>query len=264
MKTSSLVTNFFRKQTDELLLSFEKTVESFTENDFHLVRIDIKRIKALLTLLKEVHPKFNRKKYFSPFKVIFRQAGKIRDLQIQLIMVKANPLNSPIEKFEQELSRQISTEKKKLSILIKPSLIRDLRRKTSTLTDYLSHIRGKAVKRYLKKKEKTIHQLLSPVELKPSGIHELRKRIKELYYLQKMMEPKNIRVINTDQFQELLGKWHDGRVFLQGLKTFMKSRTLPQEDISTFELLKRKMTIDDQQLYQNILQDKADVLVGLT
>jgi CHAD domain-containing protein len=260
VKTSALVKSFLQKKTDHLVLSFEKPAESYSENDFHRLRVDIKRIRAMLTLLDNTLPHFHRKKYYAPFKIIFRQAGKIRDLQVQLISINANPLNTSIEKFERELKNRISKEKTKFFKWLTPSLVQDVCRKTSTIMDSLNQLDDQAVTRFLKKRKNSIQQIVSAAQMKPSGIHEWRKRIKEFYYLQKMLETKNSQSINTEQIQDLMGKWHDGRVLLKGLKTFMKSGSIVQKDRLAFESLKRKITGHNQELYQIILHHKADLL----
>jgi CHAD domain-containing protein len=75
--------------------------------------------------------------------------------------------------------------------------------------------------------------------LKPSGVHAFRKELKDIYYLQKMLEKKNHRYARTDEFQELLGKWHDARVLIQGIKDFIR-RFLPTKDKVVFEKIRQK------------------------
>ena len=264
MKTSSRIKIYFQQQTDNLLLSLSKPVDSLSENDFHLIRVTLKRIKAILNLLEGTQPNFSHKKTYAPFKVIFQHAGKIRDLQVQLILLRSNPWNPIIDKFERKLTRQASDEKIKLFNLIQPSLILDIQKKVSTIANNLNKIKEKEVNHFLKKQKKIILKLLSSALRKPSYVHKLRKQIKDFYYWQVMLMPEKSRPINTDQFQRLLGDWHDGRVLLQGLKTFMKNENLSSEELFTFESAKRKVSTNNQQLYHSILEEKNKLLKRIT
>ena len=259
MKTSAQVKAYYQKQANSLFDYFNKPPKTFSENDFHAMRVVIKRMKALLDLLNKAEPRVHRKKYFDPFKAIFEQAAKIREPQVKLKLL-AHYRNSSIEKLKRELSRQIASEKLKFSKMMKVSLLKELQKSTSRIERYLDEADRKSIAHYLDKKTKVVQKLGSDKNLKPNGVHELRKRIKEIYYLQKMLEKKGHRFARTDDFQELLGKWHDGRVLERGIKDFMATSSLPAKDIPVFEKLRQKITNYNQQLYQSILREKKAIL----
>ena len=180
MRTSAQAKTYFHKQASNLFGYFEKPKKSYSENDFHLIRVSIKRIKSLLNLLNKSEPRIHRKKYFSPIEKIFEQAAKIRDPQVKLKLL-AHYRNSSIEKFKRELTRQIKSEKLKFSQMMKVSLLKDLQKSTSKIEDYLDHADRKSVAHFLDKKTKAVQKIGSDKNLKPSGVHEFRKRVKEIY-----------------------------------------------------------------------------------
>jgi CHAD domain-containing protein len=143
---------------------------------------------------------------------------------------------------------------------MKVSLFKDLQKSTSKIEGYLDHADRKSIAHFLDKKTKVVQTLGSTKKLKPTEVHDFRKKIKEIYYLQKMLEKKGHRFARTDDFQELLGKWHDGRVLIQGIKDFIKADSLPQKDKLVFESLHQKIAAHNQQLYQSILSSKKAVL----
>ena len=259
MRTSAQVKTYLHKQANNLFGYFEKPKKSYSENDFHLIRVSIKRIKALLDLLNKAEPRIHRKKYFSPFEKIFEQAAKIRDPQVKLKLL-AHYRNSSVEKFKRQLNQQIKSEKLKFSQMMKVSLLKDLQKSTSKIEDYVDHADRKSIAHFLDKKTKVVQNLGSTKKLKPTEVHDFRKKIKEIYYLQKMLEHKGHRFARTDDFQELLGKWHDGRVLIQGIKDFIKADSLPQKDKLVFESLQQIIADHNQQLYQSILSSKKAVL----
>jgi len=260
VKTSSLLKNYFQHQSNQLLSFFEKPNTQLSENDLHTIRVEIKKIKSLLVLLDNVSSSFDLKKIYGPFKIIFRQAGKIRELQIQVRMIKLYPTNVSVKKYVQLLSKQIIAEKKKLFSRLTPSLIRKLEKRKSTIKDSADQVNSKIALPAFHKKEKYIQKLLGSSRWKPANLHELRKRMKEIYYWQKMLKPKDNGLMITDEFQELLGKWHDGRVLENGLKEYIKSGALLPKDVPPLESLKTKISKKNQQLFQTIMIKKMDLL----
>jgi CHAD domain-containing protein len=61
--------------------------------------------------------------------------------------------------------------------------------------------------------------------LDPGMLHEGRKQIKHILYIQELISPplkKKIRVHfkNLDELQSLIGKWHDSMVYHDSLRDF--------------------------------------------
>src|SRR5690348_10635786 len=56
--------------------------ESGTDETIHDIRVEIKKLKAVLQLAGSVLPRFNAHKVFVPLRDIFRKAGAIREKDI--------------------------------------------------------------------------------------------------------------------------------------------------------------------------------------
>jgi hypothetical protein len=57
--------------------------ENYNSDSFHDRRVEIKILKALFELLDSCVKGIGSKKSFHPFPEIFRQAGKVRDIQVE-------------------------------------------------------------------------------------------------------------------------------------------------------------------------------------
>ena len=60
----------------------------------HAIRVEIKKMSAFFHLMNYAVREFKRKKTFKPLKVIFRQAGKLRELQVEEAMLKKYAIKS--------------------------------------------------------------------------------------------------------------------------------------------------------------------------
>lgn len=58
------------------------------QKDLHLLRIELKRLRALLRLLRYTDPEFPYFKVYQPFKVLFNRAGQLRFWQIQIKLLE--------------------------------------------------------------------------------------------------------------------------------------------------------------------------------
>lgn len=260
MKTGARIKKVFKDQTQHLLSILKKKESSLTEIDFHSIRIAIKRIQALFNLVEESNPSFHQKKNFAPFKLIFEQAGQIRDKEVILSILHSHPYNASIEIFEFDLDHQIKKEKKQFFKLIKSSLLKNIKRNRSRVSGFIENINHKTAKKYLKKKSNAIHKVMLNDQVDPSNLHEIRKRIKDIYYVQKMIEPKNSQKTSTDKLQELLGQWHDGRVLLQELDEYLNSHPMSTKDKIPYDTLKTRVIRENEARFHLIMEQKPVLL----
>lgn len=82
------VKKYFKRRKNAITELFKKTASAYTSRNFHQLRVEIKKIDALFELVNYCSKKFHRKENFSPYKIVFRQAGKVRELHIVNTMLK--------------------------------------------------------------------------------------------------------------------------------------------------------------------------------
>jgi CHAD domain-containing protein len=172
----------------------------------HKLRVDIKKIKAMYSFSNAV---FKKKYRLGKLKDIFHKAGKIREIQIQLLQLEL--LLSPPRKIIKEL------KKKEASLILQfiKSLNQILKiinnfHKNSCLPDKLPN--EKVIVNYFNKEKKSATKKLKNAER--DELHKYRTKIKKLMYLYNFLPKKTQQEIQFNKvkiknLQEQLGDWHD-------------------------------------------------------
>jgi len=85
MKT---LTRYLGRRKIAIYLLMKRPRDKFTTHTFHRLRVEIKKLNAFLQLIGFCSNDFKRKKTFKPFGKLFRQAGKVRELQLEKKVLK--------------------------------------------------------------------------------------------------------------------------------------------------------------------------------
>jgi len=249
MKTGNEIIKKHEKAINHFLV---KPRAIFTSNDFHQLRLEIKKLNAFLDLVEYCSKDFNRKKNFKPFIKIFRKAGKIRELQLEAQTIKKHQLDGLLKEYSMDLKDQESKEEAKFFILVKQLFPVQLQKIICKIIPYLTEINDEKIKTYLEKKNRSIQKLMSKSRLNRKEMHQLRKQLKTLNYNRKTLSTKNQVAKTTikEGLISLLGKWHDCEVLLQHLRIGIENEKLNYREIKelknlkTATISKRKLLFD--------------------
>jgi len=241
-----------KKQEKAINHYLDKSPDTFTSNDFHQLRLEIKKLNAFLDLVDFCSKDFNRNKIFKPFTEIFRKAGKIRELQLEKITIKKHQIDGLLKDYFMGLKWQESREKTKFFILIKLLFPDQLHKKINKIIPYLSEINDEKIKKYLEKKNRSIQKLMSKSILNRKEMHHLRKQLKTFNYNRKIVSSENdvTKTPLKSGLTSLLGKWHDCEVLLQHLKKEIAKEKLNYREtqelhnLKTAVVSKRKLLFD--------------------
>ena len=107
MKTTAKLRKYYLQQVDSIEVLLRKPGQDFTPEDFHVLRLCIKKIKAVLSFLRYYNPDFNKEKYFKPYKELFSLAGEVREIHIQQSQLKKYTSNPSLAKYFDELSKDL-------------------------------------------------------------------------------------------------------------------------------------------------------------
>lgn len=182
MKTLKKYLNSRKVNIDFLL---GKPKRSYTAGTFHKLRVELKKLKALLDLVNYRSKDFKRSSTYKPFKKVFRQAGKVRELQIQEAMLKKNFPNNSLRGYKEILRDSRLEEKRQFFSMIDSKLINRLRAKFDEIDPFLTKIKSKKAARYLDREIGGIKNNLNQIPLQKEELHELRKGLKTLNYKRK-------------------------------------------------------------------------------
>ncbi|HEY5748125.1 MAG TPA: CHAD domain-containing protein [Chryseolinea sp.] len=177
----------------------------------HQVRIDIKKIKAVLNLIHNGRKKFRSHKRFLPFRAIFRKADSIRQSEV---------LASLLTKYPEEGQQLPETEHPPLETFESnvPGYLQTVKAQSKKLKPYLKKIKGHDIGRYLKHQYNKIESKLYP-HLDLKDIHKTRKSIKAALFVAGSTDHlKKKKEKFYDTLQEAIGDLHDKQLLLQLLK----------------------------------------------
>jgi len=181
--------------------------ESRDEKALHRLRLEIKKIRALIELAKIQSGK-RAAAHFSGLKKMFREAGVIRDASSQVRYLEARNLLTNEHKDQQTRSIQLAAA----AFVANIHRYRKEGKKASKrlLTDLHTIHAGRLLRWYASEIIETGILLGSTGD----ELHEARKRIKTMLYVQKILPKaiaKRVRLDTgyLDRLQEAIGQWHD-------------------------------------------------------
>lgn len=247
------LTKYLKSRKDaihSLLLKPSWTYSAFT---FHKLRVEIKRLNALFELINYCKRDFKRKKSFEPFKKIFVQAGKVRELQVEALMLKNFFNNNLLKDYRDSLKKQGVVEQQKFFSIIDLNFTEMVRRKFHEITPFISEVNKKKINAYIDWQRANIEKLLNQKTLQTEQLHILRKRLKSFYYnleslgLHKKPHQKN------DILSALLGEWHDCQVIIRHLNKARDTGAISPVELSQVEKAKEKFFSYNEVLFEKII-----------
>ncbi|MDI1303474.1 MAG: CHAD domain-containing protein [bacterium] len=245
---------YLKKRKSAILFLLEKQQKSFTPDTFHTLRIEIKKLNALLDLINFCFKNFRRKKTFKPFKLIFCQAGKVRNLQVEETLLEDYFAFNFITQYRNDLKKNLAKELHIFFIIINDYCAKELKKRCCEINSFLAKTSKKKANHFMNKKRTKIKKLLRQKALKKEQMHTLRKRLKKYQYNQKSLNyaKKNKLISKKNTLPELLGEWHDYRMVIQHLKKAIESEEINPKESSQLENSIVTFTFKSQQLFNKI------------
>lgn len=206
----------FQEYFSELINKFNEhhsnLLQETTEEDIHKIRTTLKKLRTFNILLDGLL--FRDKDFPIELKNLFKSSGEIRDIQIQLNILKdyednykdylLSLYNSKLEKFK--IKEDYQQELQYLSD------------KLDKVEDY--HIDEQIIANIKARIEVNLDEtkeMISNVSI--DNLHEIRTKIKRSFYTRLMLGiVDNIEIL--DEIQETIGTWHDLEVTLQYVNEF--------------------------------------------
>jgi CHAD domain-containing protein len=256
---------YLRKKINTVIRELSTSADERTPETFHRLRVEIKKIRALFSLIAYVDGGFKKhsKKYFEQFKPPFKKAGKVRQLQMeeemlcryrpdvklksktpvaQWLMINQKKQEKAIAVFEKETGNKTNKRIDKTGEKIEAHLDRITQRSLIEYNKYAEAELRKRIQNAFTKKE----------------THDVRKQIKELLYNLKLTVSADDRVIKqTDHLQDTIGKWHDGEATVIYLdKIIDETRHENKQDIVRLMKAAKRISDDNKKLFQQINESR--------
>lgn len=241
-----------RQRAIQVLLN--KPRSKYSSGTFHKLRVEIKKLNALLDVVNDSSKSFKRKKIFKPFKQLFRQAGKVRELQVEEAMLKKYVAPHSLNDYITGLRTLLLAEKEIFFSIANKKMSARLKNKHHEIAPYLKALKRKDITSYLEKKITRIKKLINQGALQTEQVHELRKRLKILCYNRKSLceNKQNKLPSKKDALPALLGKWHDLQVILGHLQKITDTGSINAKELIQIEKIKTKISAESGILISRI------------
>ena len=245
---------YLKNREDAINFILKKSTRAYTPITFHKLRVEIKKLNAFFELIHFCSKDFKRKKIFKPLKLIFRQAGKVRELQVEEVILRKYFLNNLLKDYKDSLQKLRLKEQEDFFLIANKRFVARITKTHREILPFLTKTDKKKVNSYMEKKRKEIEKLLSQNTLQRAQVHALRKRLKKFHY---SLESLNLKKENRplpkkDVLPDLLGKWHDFQVIIRHLKKAMDTYKINPKEIGQLEKIKAKFSSDGELLFNKI------------
>ena len=229
---------FAQSQFKSLIKHLKNYYSSHESETLHQVRVDIKKLKAILRLINDCKKGFKAHKNFIPFRAIFRRADDIREPEV----ITGLLLKYQMDGIKDDLILTNGRHSANAFESDIPNLIKTVKSRRHKLKPYFKYVRRNEFMRYLRRKKRKVKSKLYP---KPamSIIHTIRKEIKEVIYLSVVDGKSKKKEINFyGKTQDTIGQLHDKQVLLEFLKNKIDAGSTAQKTIKS-ECLSHKREI---------------------
>lgn len=201
---------YLDKEWLEMNARLKAFLETGDQEHLHKFRVQIKKLRAMLSLFEITANEAGLMKNFKPVKKIFKRAGDIREAHINLELSQRYHLkNSQFETSQQQIITDGTTEFRNRG----DEFFKDIKDAHKKVKKQLQKVGDAQIAEYYKNQlEKISADLVSPVS--GEDLHATRKLIKILVYNHKLaadaLEGKiAFNLDYLDELQEAIGKWHD-------------------------------------------------------
>jgi CHAD domain-containing protein len=241
---------------------YHKTIQGFNPEDIHNLRVTIKRLRAFFYLINAMNPDFRIKKNFKPARKLFKNAGRIRDIQVQIGLASTwrTEIEAVVNPYLDVLAKKEARAKVEFLDFTENFTLKKIFRKRKKVTAILEKVSlKKAEKRaykYLMRMFGTIIKSGNTINPDSEALHRLRILAKEFRYnlefiaicLPELTFPDKL-IIEIQKVHHILGLINDHNV----AHRFFKN--IPNEQLSGSNL---------EPVYQKIESEKLKLFTDFT
>lgn len=247
-------TKNFKKQENTISDLLKQNRADYTPETFHKLRVEIKKLDASFELINFCSKDFKRKKTFKTFKLIFRQAGRVRELQVEEAILKKYFRSNFLKNYRNNLKQRLLKEKADYFLIVNNKPASRLKKTIQKVKPLIAQIDKKKPESYMKRKRKTIEKTIRKKTLKASQLHLLRKHLKGFHFNRKSLGLKKVNdpLQKKDFLPRLLGKWHDCQVVIRHLKKAISTAGMHPQELGQLQKVEAKISAERNVLYDKI------------
>ena len=265
---------FYKKRLTSFLANLFRSSITGDEKDIHRARLDMKKIYAILEMFEMLNPEKFNPQHFEVLKKLFRFSGKIRELQVnQLVLAKFVNTSPGVFTFMKYLyTREIKLSKQFISV-VREFDEKKLKKSEKAIKKLCDELKVKTLRnksgRFISKKAKKI-SLLRNYPSNPDNIHGIRKHLKSMVTILTLVsmvfrdEQQDNILGKLNQTEMLIGEWHDNQVLMDYINQYIQRRkNLPREDQLQLQALRNKIMKNNQGLLQALFPRIEEALTAI-
>jgi CHAD domain-containing protein len=254
----------YRKCLNEIANSFSEP-DNTNEEYVHDLRVNLKRVDALIDLLKNTGHKLSAGKLKS-FKTLFRIAGKLRAIQVEFNVINSHFTDDSFNTNYLHQLHEVKTKRlREYTKCLGSGIPRSLKEDTKLLKKRMEQLTRKNILRYLKAERKKLGKRLRRSIYREQDLHFIRKGLKRYYLNSKTAEYNNERI---ERMLDLLGAWHDHQIAFDHIVKTIYTGQLTEPESEPIKQIKYDLINDKERLYEKIVAYYAEALqdinAGLT
>jgi len=243
---------------------FSIVLQNFDVDAIHKMRTTTKRLRGLFQLIQVLsEKKFKAKKQLRKIRNLFKYAGKIREIQIEQLLVYEleERLNRNFAEYREYL---LIRENKEINLFL--NTIPEFTEENQILNNEkilqaIESINPDTAKvkaqKFVDKKTRILKKLNSKV-VSNTRIHQNRTILKQIYYLYDILLNLTGREVLMDvtkermkEIEQLIGSWHDKLNSFFYLNAFFKTKN--GRKTAKYKLLKTRIVEDRDIMRQEIV-----------
>ncbi len=240
-----------RRKAVDFYLDIPK--EAYDTQTYHKLRVEIKKINDFVHLLSYCIKGFKREKILKPYRRVFRNAGKLREVQIEEDMLVEESSVENIRNYKKNLDvLRLKYRKAYFTMVCKQRRrIDKMQHKLLLLSEQID---PESANHYLNICAKHANSLLNKNNLSRDKFHKLRKSIKRVNHILKCVNTTHRPYISSGikGVSHLLGEWHDCQVNLKRIEQAEKEGKISGDESEEIRAIKDKLSSKRESLYLKI------------
>jgi hypothetical protein len=235
---------FYRKRSTSFLANIYKSGITGAPKDIHRARLDVKKILAIVDLLRIVRSKAEKDPgYDKIFKKLYRASGRIREIQVNLLLLTRPEfaaydltlLKLDLLQMERERTREFLDVIRKFDEHKLARIEKRIKKEVEKITPGTLQ---KKTNRYIQSKIALSLDLLEKGD-NEKNIHEVRQHVKELstvlslVFTVKPSDKLELVIDGLNRSEMVIGEWHDNVVLAEAFEGFLKQQREADENQMT-------------------------------
>jgi CHAD domain-containing protein len=253
------------KKLNKIYIKLQHVINGFGMEDIHSFRVEIKKLKAFLHLLKTDLKHASRLKFPKRLNKINKSLGRLRVFQLQQQnfnkTMNETGLSIP-PSYLDTLSAKAAVYKLKTEELQKN--IKPVKKEMADIKRHSPHkLYHTTLEKFINLKMNAIQNLLLPEVLEEKSLHLIRKHLKDIQYnipfLKKdQAEKPDSRILTGKKIQSvagILGDFHDIRVALSLLDEDLNELNMSEDEKILLLKIRNKWETEKENIRQRAYQD---------